>query len=106
MNWLEQFWKDGHIATVAAGIAGAAAMAATDWRSPWRFIQHIFVGTMGASFATPWLLPVFSKLLSLFAIDVVDHERSAAFVTGAFSIYVFETVLAIWRRKYGENGHG
>lgn len=52
MTWSEMIASD-NVLVWAAGLAGAAAMAATDWRSPWRAAQHIFVGTLAAGFATP-----------------------------------------------------
>ena len=42
---LFEFLQQERPLAIIAGIAGAAAMAATDWRSPWRFAQHLFVGT-------------------------------------------------------------
>tara|TARA_R100000655_G_scaffold97713_1_gene140759 strand:- start:1030 stop:1371 length:342 start_codon:yes stop_codon:yes gene_type:complete len=83
----------------AAGLAGAAAMAATDWRSPWRLAQHVFVGTTAAIIATPLLFPMISGLLGFLNVDEGAHQNSAAFMTGAFAIYLFEYILAFWNSK-------
>lgn len=83
----------------AAGLAGAAAMAATDWRTPWRLAQHIFVGTTAAIIATPLLFPMISGILSFLNVDQAAHQNSAAFMTGAFAIYLFEYILAFWKAK-------
>jgi hypothetical protein len=85
-----------------SGIAGAAALAATDWRSPWRFAQHIFVGTAASAIATPVLFPIISKGLDLISVDAASQQNSAAFITGAFAIYFFELVVAFWRAKTKE----
>lgn len=87
---------------VIAGLAGAAAMAVTDWHSPLRAIQHLFVGTITAAVATPWFYPFISTLLDWARVDPAAQPYSAAFITGAFGIYVLEFVLAFWRRKTGK----
>lgn len=84
---------------ILAGVAGAAAMAATDWRSPWRFAQHIFVGTAAAGFATPIFFPIISTALGLARVDVSAHAGASAFITGVFAIYILEFVLAFWKHK-------
>ena len=82
-----------------AGVAGAAAMAATDWRSPWRVVQHLFVGTCAATFATPIFAPAISKALGWIAVDPGRYTDASAFIVGAFAIYVLELGLAIYRHK-------
>lgn len=84
---------------VVAGIAGAAAMAVTDWHSPLRALQHLFVGTIAAAVATPWFYPIISTALSWAQVEQSAQPSSAAFITGAFGIYVLEFILAFWRRK-------
>lgn len=85
--------------TAAAGLAGAAAMAATDWRTPWRFMQHIFVGAAASAIATPVMFPAISALLGFIKVDSGSHGNAAAFITGAFAIYLFEYCLAFWRSR-------
>ena len=97
-EWMQQP-KPG---LILAGVAGAAAMAVTDWHSPLRAMQHLFVGTITAAVATPWLYPLISQALSFARVDPEAHEASAAFITGAFGIYILEFVLAFWRRKAGK----
>lgn len=104
MTWLEALYESGKTTAIFAGIAGAAAMAATDWRNPIRFAQHLFVGTVTAAVATPWAYPAISTLLSFLQVKDDSHEASAAFITGAFGIYALEYALATWRRKYGKRG--
>lgn len=90
---------------ILAGVAGAAAMAATDWRTPLRLVQHIFVGTLCSAVATPWFAPAISKVLDIFPIQESMHQDAAAFITGAFAIYLLEFILAFWRAKIrGGNG--
>tara|TARA_R100001086_G_scaffold38844_2_gene17197 strand:- start:202 stop:525 length:324 start_codon:yes stop_codon:yes gene_type:complete len=103
MSLWDTLMDNGKTAAVLAGIAGAAAMAATDWRSPLRFAQHLFVGTVTAGVATPWAFPLISTVLSIFKVDQSAHEASAAFITGAFGIYALEYALAVWRRKFRKN---
>lgn len=88
--------------TVLSGIAGAAAMAATDWRSPWRVVQHIFVGTAASAIATPILYPAISGILGFIAVDASAHGNAAAFIVGAFAIYFLEFALAFWRARTGK----
>lgn len=83
--------------TVLAGIGGAAAMAATDWRNHWRFLQHVFVGSFVATGATPLFSPIITKFLGLVSIDVPQNSAASAFIVGAFGIYLFEYFLAVWR---------
>lgn len=93
-------WVEGPRAwAVLAGVAGAAAMAVTDWQSPARFLQHMFVGSVTASVATEWTAPAISKILGLASVDPSAHPYSAAFITGAFGIYALEFILAFWRRR-------
>lgn len=82
---------------VLAGLAGAAAMAVTDFRNPLRLLQHLFVGTVTAAVATPWFYPMISGALALAKVEPAAHAYSAAFITGAFGIYVLEFGLAFWR---------
>lgn len=98
---LWEFLQQPKPLAILAGIAGAAAMAVTDWRSPLRALQHLFVGTVTAAVATPWFYPVISKVLSFAQVEPAAHPSSAAFITGAFGIYVLEFALAFWRRKAG-----
>lgn len=98
MTFLEWLHEPKPLA-ILAGVAGAAAMAATDWRSPLRFIQHLFVGSVTAAMATPWLYPIISQALSFARVDPAAHGSSAAFITGAVGIYVLEFVVAFWKRK-------
>ena len=84
---------------ILAGLAGAAAMAATDWRTKWRLIQHIFVGTASASVATPLMAPAISTVLGFLRVDPAAHGNASAFLVGAFSIYLFEFILAFWHAK-------
>lgn len=95
LEWLQQ----PRPLAVLAGVAGAAAMAVTDWRSPLRALQHLFVGTVTAAVATPWLYPIISEALSIARVKPDAHASSAAFITGAFGIYILEFVLAFWRRR-------
>lgn len=90
-----------HEKTIAifAGALGAAAMAATDWRSPWRLLQHVFVGTAASAIATPVFAPAISKILGFAAVDPSAHGNASAFLVGAFAIYLFEFSLAFWRAK-------
>lgn len=92
-------WLSDKTMALLAGAIGAAALAATDWRSPWRFAQHIFVGTAASAIATPILFPAISKVLGMFSVDAAAQENSAAFITGAFAIYLFEYILAVWKGK-------
>lgn len=105
MNILEWLQQPKQVA-ILAGLAGAAAMAVTDWRSPLRALQHLFVGTVTAAVATPWFYPVISRALSVAQVDPAAHPSSAAFITGAMGIYVLEFALAFWRRKAGPEDRG
>lgn len=98
MSIFEFLQQDKPLA-IMAGLAGAAAMAATDWRSPWRLVQHIFVGTAASAIATPVFLPAIGKALSWLAVNPESNGNAAAFITGAFAIYVLEYALAFWRLK-------
>lgn len=98
MSLLEFLQQDKPIA-VMAGLAGAAAMAATDWRSPWRLVQHIFVGTAASSIATPIFFPAIAKALGWLSVNPDSQGNAAAFITGAFAIYVLEYALAFWRLR-------
>lgn len=102
----EEWLSSERAATVIAGVLGAAAMAATDWRTPWRLVQHLFVGTASSAIATPVFEPAISKTLGIIAVDPAAHENAAAFIVGAFGIYILELSLAIWRAKIrrGQNG--
>jgi hypothetical protein len=97
-------WGDETAMAVLSGIAGAAAMAATDWRSPWRLAQHLFVGTSASAIATPIFAPAISKVLGFVAVDPAAHENASAFLVGGFAIYFLEFALAVWRRKTKEGG--
>lgn len=77
-------------------------MAVTDWHNPLRALQHLFVGTVTAAVATPWFYPVISTMLTVAKVEPAAHPSSAAFITGAFGIYVLEFILAFWRRKAGK----
>ena len=96
-----EFLQQERPLAIIAGIAGAAAMAATDWRSPWRFAQHLFVGTACSAAATPLFAPAISKLLGMIAVDPASHGYAAAFIVGAFGVYLLEYALAFWRHKIG-----
>lgn len=74
-------------------------MAATDWRTPWRVVQHVFVGTAASAIATPVFAPVISKVLGFFTVDPSAHQNASAFIVGAFAIYILEFSLAFWRAK-------
>lgn len=84
---------------ILSGVAGAAAMAATDWRNPWRLAQHLFVGTAASAIATPVFFPAISKILGFIAVDQSAHANASAFIVGAFAIYILEFSLAFWRAK-------
>lgn len=84
---------------ILSGIAGAAAMAATDWRTPWRLLQHIFVGTAASAIATPIFAPSIGAVLGWMQVAPEANSNAAAFITGAFGIYVLEYALAFWRLK-------
>lgn len=98
MTWNEMIASD-NVLVWAAGLAGAAAMAATDWRSPWRLVQHIFVGFTASLVATPLIFPILGKLLTIISVPPDSQEMSAGFMTGAFAIYLFEYILAFWKAK-------
>lgn len=89
---------------VLSGIAGAAAMAATDWRTPWRLLQHIVVGTTCSAIATPVFAPAISAMLGFVAVDPSAHANASAFIVGAFAIYFLEFSLAFWRAKTKKAG--
>ena len=103
MNIFEFVQGDKPLA-VLAGMAGAAAMAATDWRTPWRVVQHIFVGTSCSAMATPVFAPTISKVLGFVAVDPEAHQNASAFIVGAFAIYFLEFALAFWRAKTKRTG--
>lgn len=105
MNLIDLLQSDKPL-TILSGLAGAAAMAATDWRSPWRLVQHIFVGTSASAIATPIFFPAISTVLGFIKVDPNLHQNSAAFIVGAFAIYLLEFSLAFWRAKTSklENG--
>lgn len=103
MTIYEFLQQDKPIA-VLAGLAGAAAMAATDWRSPWRLVQHIFVGTAASAIATPVFAPAIGKALGWLAVAPASHGNAAAFITGAFAIYILEYSLAFWKLKIAKPG--
>lgn len=84
---------------ILSGLAGAAAMAATDWRTPWRLVQHIFVGTAASAIATPIFAPSIGAVLGWMQVAPEANSNAAAFITGAFGIYVLEYALAFWRLK-------
>lgn len=86
-------------AVALAGAAGAAAMAATDWQSPWRFAQHMFVGVAMSAVATPVFAPAISRALGFLAVDSAAHEHASAFLVGAFGIYFFELARELWKAK-------
>lgn len=96
---LWEFIQANQPVTLLSGLLGAAAMAATDWRSPWRVLQHIFVGTSTSAMATPVFAPLISKVLGFVAVDPSAHDNASAFVVGAFGIYVLEFGLALWKSK-------
>ena len=98
MTWSEMIASD-NVLVWAAGLAGAAAMAATDWRSPWRAVQHVFVGFTASLVATPALFPILSKMMNIVAVPVDSQQMSAGFMTGAFAIYLFEFFIAFWKSK-------
>ena len=102
MTIIDFFQQDKPLA-VLAGLAGAAAMAATDWRSPWRLVQHIFVGTSASAIATPVFAPAIGKVLGWLSVDPATHANAAAFITGAFAIYLLEYALAFWRLKIAKS---
>ena len=80
------------------GLAGAATMAVTDFRGWVRFIKHMVTGVLAAVFATPIFSPAIVKVLSTFMAPTQD-ERAAVYITGAFSIYVFELIRDFWAAK-------
>ena len=82
-----------------AGIAGAAAIAATDWSKPWRFAQHVGVGTLCATFATPVLYPAIAAMLGWINVDPNYQYAGASFVVGALGIYVLEFVRAVIQHR-------
>lgn len=87
------------IVTFLAGVAGAAAMAVTDWRSPMQLVKHLFVGTLTSAFATPLFFPMLSAILDIFKVSEDYHQNSAAFIVGAAGIYVLEFILVAIRKK-------
>lgn len=98
MNWYEYFY-DGKPLQFLIGLAGAAAMAATDFRSWRRVIQHLAVGVPTAMFAAPIFAPAISKMLGIFTTDVADQKSGAIFITGAFGIYMFEFIKEFFMAK-------
>lgn len=98
MTWNEMIASD-NVLVWAAGLAGAAAMAATDWQTPRRAARHFLVGGLASLFATPLFFPMLSKVMSSFSVPEAQQGMSAGFFTGAFAIYFFEYCLAFWRAK-------
>ena len=96
---LGELLSSERVIPVLAGIAGSAAMAATDWRSPWRLVQHVFVGTSMSAVATPVFAPSISRVLGLIAVDPSAHGNASAFLVGAFGIYFFEFAREFWKAK-------
>jgi hypothetical protein len=96
---LWDFLTSDRFLTALAGLAGAAAMAATDWSTPLRFFRHIFVGTAAAAFASPVFAPAIGKIFSWMAVNDPAQGQVTGFLTGAFGIFVFEYALAFWRAK-------
>ncbi len=96
---LGELLSQDRIIPALAGMAGAAAMAATDWRSPWRLLQHVFVGTATSAVATPIFAPAISQALGFLAVDVSAQENASAFLVGAFGIYFFEFAREVWKAK-------
>lgn len=96
---LQEFLDSPHPLYVLAGVAGAAAMATTDWRSPRRALQHLLVGTVTSIFATPVFAPGISSLLGWAHVDPAAHPNASAFIVGAVGIYVLEYILAFMRAK-------
>ncbi|WP_127524091.1 hypothetical protein [Mesorhizobium sp. Z1-4] len=74
-------------------------MAAADWSKPWRFVQHVGVGTLCAAFATPVLYPAIAAVLGWLNVDPGHQYSGASFVVGAFGIYVMELARAVFRHK-------
>jgi hypothetical protein len=102
LDWL----RDDTNFQALAGIAGAAAMAATDWSKPWRFLQHLGVGTLCATFATPTLFPAIGRVLSWINVDPSYQFAGAAFIVGAFGIYILEFGRAVFRFRARNPGDG
>lgn len=96
MSWAEHLTSEKLFA-FGAGVAGAAAMAFTDWRTPWRCAQHIFVGVVASIYATPIFAPIIMKALGWISVAPEASGNAAVFLTGAFAIYVLELARAIWR---------
>jgi hypothetical protein len=97
VTWAEILNSERAI-TFLSGVAGAAALAITDFRGSWRLLQHVCVGTLASATATPVLFPAISKALSLIAVAPEAQEHSAAFLTGGFAIYLFEVMVQSLRR--------
>lgn len=87
-----------------AGVGGAAAMAMTDWTGKWQLLRHVAVGTLCATFATPYLYPGISWVLSWMHVDPDYKYGGAAFMVGAFGIYVLELARAIFRYRISKGG--
>ena len=95
-----QDWLSGDSAFATfAGLAGAAAMAATDFSKPWRFLQHLGVGFLCATFATPTLFPAIGSVLSFINVDPSYQFAGASFIVGAFGIYILELARVIFRYR-------
>lgn len=99
---IQDWFEDPKRFAILAGVAGAAAMAATDIRNPLRAVQHLFVGALTATFATPVFYPIISSALSVLRVPDEYHANSAAFITGAGAIYVLEFVRVFWAKKTSE----
>lgn len=98
MTLLEFLQQEKPLA-ILTGVAGAAAMAMTDWRGWWRFFQHLTVGALASGFGTPALWGLIAGWLKM----PKDSDPGITyFFVGAFGIYALEVARAAiyqWRKK-------
>ena len=83
----------------ALGAAGAAAMAATDWSTPYRALRHVFVGCVAAAVGADSVAPFLGDIIGVLPISDGYSRGASIFMVGATGIYAFEYIRAFLRLK-------
>lgn len=84
---------------IAAGIAGGVVASAFNWEGPWLTFRKLIIGALMAYALGPTGVLLLEWALSKIGINRLpdNAEWAAAFLIGAFSMMIIETVLRVFK---------
>lgn len=92
-------FEDPRKLSLAAGVAGAAAMAMFDIQKPLRALQQLVIGSLVATFGTDAMYPFISKALGFLQVPLEYQPNTAPFIVGATAMFLLEYIRAFAARQ-------